>query len=101
MESVIVAANIIKAALSNIFYINTESDGSLNQQPSLQTLFQLIFLLSSSQKNQNNAGPHIMQIRTYAFSTQAHTIRLYSLTYAFSKPKSWCAKPADFCISYL
>lgn len=35
MEALIVAANIIKAALSNIFYINIESDSFLNQQPSL------------------------------------------------------------------
>lgn len=33
MESLIVAANIIKAALSNFFHINIELDGSLNQQP--------------------------------------------------------------------
>lgn len=42
MESLIAAANIIKAALSNIFYINIESDESLNQQPKFQPLFQPI-----------------------------------------------------------
>lgn len=35
MESLIVAAKIIKATLSNIFYMNIESDGSPNQHPVL------------------------------------------------------------------
>lgn len=41
-----VAANIIKAALRSIFYINIKSDVSLNQQPSLKLCcFQTIFPL--------------------------------------------------------
>lgn len=46
MECLIVAANIIKAALSNNFPINSESDGSLNQP----FVFQLILLPCRSKR---------------------------------------------------
>lgn len=49
MESLIVAANIIKAALSNFFHINIELDGSLNQQP-ISDIFQLILLLCRTKR---------------------------------------------------
>lgn len=46
MESLNVPAKTIKAALSNIFHIKTESDGSLNQQ----TLYRHFLLLCETKR---------------------------------------------------